>query len=135
LGALLILAGFVALSRLALATAVWLVPIIYALRMAWVYRAVANRLGVQHHRATRAIAGGLLLGAIATLVSLLARHWLPQWPAALLSSVVTLCVCWLGLRKWPGTLLAPELGELLRHRASDSKPLAAFCRLIGFPRT
>lgn len=131
--AVLTLLGFIALAETPLARAVWLIPAMYALRMAWVYRALTIRLKLNHWRALRAMSGGLVLCMPVGLVCWLAIAGLPPLPALLASCLGTLLLCWAAVYLRP-QLLAPELVALLQGRAGDSAFIAMLCRLIGLVR-
>ena len=124
-------AGFYALSSYPLELAVWLVPLIYLLRTAWVYRALASHLQLQHRRSLRAVFGGLALSALAAGISWLLGLALTPLVAMLLSSVATVVLGAAALRLWPHALLAPEFVSLLQNRAAESSGLQTLCRLLG----
>lgn len=124
-------AGFYALSSWPLAQVVWLVPLIYLLRSAWIYRALAVHLQLRHRRSLRAVAGGVALSALAAGISGLLSMTLPPLAAMLLSSVATVVLGGAALRLWPHALLAPEFVSLLQNRAAESSGLQTLCRLMG----
>jgi O-antigen/teichoic acid export membrane protein len=132
-GALLLLAGFVALTGFPLAQAAWLVPVIYFLRAAGVYLALARMLQLPLRRAARAVRGGFMLSVTSVLASGALASWLaPLWAfAASLMLVVSLAA--FAVRSWPRLLLSPELIEFLHNRAPDSALIRYALRWLNLP--
>jgi O-antigen/teichoic acid export membrane protein len=124
-------AGFYFLSSRPLAQVVWLVPLIYLLRAAWIYRALAAHLRLPHRRSLRAVAGGLALSALAVGVSEALRMAMTPLAAMVLASLATVVLGAAALRLWPHALLAPEFVSLLQNRAAESSGLQTLCRLMG----
>jgi PST family polysaccharide transporter len=127
--------GFYAMQAWPLAQAAWLIPLIYLLRAAWIYHALAALLHLAHRRALRAVAGALLLSALAAAVSALLSLALAPLAAMVAASVSTLVLAILALRGWPHALLAPEFVTLLRNRAVASSGLQRLCRWMGLKPT
>jgi O-antigen/teichoic acid export membrane protein len=123
--------GFYALSSRPLEQVVWLVPLVYLLRAAWIYSALAAHLRLQHGRSLRAVAGGLALSALAVGVSELLGMTLAPLAAMLLSTLATVVLGAAALRLWPHALLAPEFVSLLQNRAAESSGLQTLCRFMG----
>jgi hypothetical protein len=129
--ALAMVAGFLLLRELPLAQAVWLVPVMYALRMLWLVRALAQRLRLGAASLLRAAAGGAGLSLLALALTGVATALVGPVAALLLASAATLLLS--GLLLWwrPRWLLAPELATLLQNRAGTSALFARFCRWTG----
>lgn len=128
------LIGFIALAGTPLASAVWLIPAMSALRMGWVYRALAIHLKFGHWPAACAVSRGLVLCLPVALVCRLAIEELSPLPALLVSSLGALLMCGGAVCLWPMVMLPPELRALLQNRAGSSAFIAAVCRFVRLER-
>lgn len=127
-----VLAGYLALVGQPLATAVWLVPAMYALRLLLVYRSLAVRIELSASRMAETLAGGTLLAAITAstwalcVVAQLHGPW-----AALVSAAATFALASLALHIAPRCVVPLQLRLALLARAGESAALARACRWAG----
>jgi PST family polysaccharide transporter len=127
-----LLAGFLALTGQPLAVAVWLVPLLYALRLLLVYRSLAVRIELSASRMAETLIGGTLLAVLAAcgwwLSAALQLHGLR---GALAGAVAALVLAVIALRIAPRSVVPLQLRQALLARTGESVVLAYVCRWLG----
>jgi PST family polysaccharide transporter len=127
-----VVAGFWTLSRFPLENVVWLIPLIYALRVLLVYLAFSARIGLHARRTLRTLACGLFFAAVTLVIHLASSRFAGEsWLSAGAGALLTTALCLLALRATAGVLAPPELATLLRSRAAESAPARWLSHLIG----
>jgi len=131
LSAAALLVGFVLLDGTPLAQAIWLVPLVYAVRTALLLHALTRRLPVQAAQLVQALRGGVVLAGVVVGCTwgVQALAW-PAYPAAALAALVGTVACALALRAAPGWMWSTELRTLLLTQAGTSPRLATLCRSL-----
>ncbi|WP_129779394.1 lipopolysaccharide biosynthesis protein [Peristeroidobacter soli] len=129
-----LLAGFVVLGGLPLATAIWIVPAVYMLRAAATYLMLSRRIGLSHVRTFRALLGGIALAGVVVLAWEFSA-WMPQASevstAALLRLVFVGGLAMLAVFASRGALFGPELRTVIRERMPSNRAGRIARRVLG----
>lgn len=136
LSAAALFAGFVLLAGTPLALAIWLVPLVYAVRTALLLHALARRLPVRTAQLVQALRAGGVLSGVVTLchAAVQALAWSP-YPSAVMAALVGALACVLALRAAPEWMWSPELRGLLLTQAQASPRLSLLCRSLRLSGT
>lgn len=125
-GALMLLGGK------SLAIAVWCIPLIYAVRFALTYRVLAQRIGLQHTHAIRALAGSAALALIAVAasqaVTAIAGSGLHAQLGAIMAGIAAAAAT---LRLMPDALIGPAFRDALLAQVPYSRLARLLCRYAG----
>jgi O-antigen/teichoic acid export membrane protein len=127
-----LVAGLWLLSGQPLSKAVWIIPVLYAMRVAMVYAAFAARIHLDLVRTLKTLSGGVCCAGFAALTFLaLSALTAEALASAAISAAVTAGICLLSLRLFPAVMIPPELAVVLRNRTGDSAVARILCRLFG----
>lgn len=124
--------GMYLLSGLPLVSAIWLIPVLYALRMFLIYTAFASHIKMDHSRTARAIFGGAFFACVSVGVFAIERWVAPQTiVSAVGAALATAALCFFSIRLAPRLVLPPELLALLKSRSSDAGVGRTLCKVMG----
>lgn len=128
--AILLCVGFLSLIDLPLTTAVWLVPLIYVLRLVLVYRPLAIKLKIRHRGFFRAMTGGLIFTAYTFLFTLANTKIMGNGLlASMVSVLLILALSFFSIHVASKYFFNPELINVLLSQKHDSKMVRIICKL------
>ncbi|MHB1144131.1 MAG: lipopolysaccharide biosynthesis protein [Thiobacillus sp.] len=129
-----LMVGFVLLREAPLASAVWIVPVAYALRFIFLFLALRSVLPIPLRSVLRALFAGILLAAAGLFAAAESRFWMAEaawgnlFPLFAGATVILLLMPVVG-----GKIIGSELRTLLSARQAESRVVRVFCRLLGLP--
>jgi PST family polysaccharide transporter len=130
--AALLLGGFAALRSTSLIHAVWLVPVVYAARVIFVYVALSSRIQLLHRLTFRAIAGSLATGAVAVAADFAAAGCAGSDQSTLQVRLgVAAVLCLIAMRFWPGPVIGSEARSLVIRHGQTSRLGRLLCAVAG----